>query len=92
MRATDFAQGGVQLVAVAVRRELVVQIEVEPVTTQTDDPLASTRPDRDESAELAACFRTNDAAGLVADHRRGRSGPAELRLTLDCEAFIPQPR
>ncbi len=52
--ATDLAERAMQPIAMIVRRELVVEVEIEPVATQANDGLANRRPDRDQDTELAA--------------------------------------
>jgi hypothetical protein len=53
LHTADLTQRAVQPVTVAVGRELVVEIEVEPVTAQADRELAGRRPDRNQPTELA---------------------------------------
>jgi hypothetical protein len=52
--AADLAQRGVQPVAMAVGRELVVKIEVQPMPAQAGSRLAGRRPERKQLAELVS--------------------------------------
>ncbi|WP_146060492.1 hypothetical protein [Amycolatopsis sp. CA-128772] len=74
LRAADLAELAVQPVAVAVRLELVVEVQVEPVTTQADDEISGRGPARNQPAELAARPGPNGAARLT-DDRLSRDGP-----------------
>lgn len=53
-RTAYLAERGMQAVTVAVRRELLVKIEVEPVSAQTGGGSARRRPDREQLAELVS--------------------------------------